>query len=431
MFKILVVWCVLYKVLQAAPSVPENEGFLQNPRYYTYDELTNVFRKLETENPDIAKLISVGRSVKNRELWAIHINSNVHNRTLLTPMFKYVANMHGDESIGRQLMIYLAEYLILNYGKIDRVTHLVDTVDIFLMPSMNPDGYENSQEGKCDSKLRYVGRENENGVDLNRDFPDQFETHRAGTIIAGRQPETIAIMTWIISRPFVLSGNLHGGAVVASYPYDDSNLNLECCRESKSPDNEIFKELALLYAQNHELMKTGQACKNDNFPQGITNGAYWYEVKGGMQDFNYVKSNCFEVTFELSCCKFPNASTLQQEWSINKGPLLSFMEAVHWGVKGLVLNTRGDPVLDADIVVKGINHNITTSNRGEYWRLLLPGTYEIFVVAFGYYPSEPAVVEVVRDKTTIQNFTLKLLPQQGNNFMEKGGTIDYKWLWNI
>jgi len=50
---------------------------------------------------------------------------------------------------------------------------------------------------------------------------------------------------------------------------------------------------------------------------------------------------------------------------------------------GLVSNERGDPVLDADIVVKGINHNITTSNRGEYWRLLLPGKYEMFASAFG------------------------------------------------
>lgn len=83
-----------------------------------------------------------------------------------------------------------------------------------------------------------MGRENENSKDLNRDFPDQFDPVRTGkspscshptlipslpgTILSGRQPETVALMTWIISRPFVLSGNLHGGAVVASYPYDDS-----------------------------------------------------------------------------------------------------------------------------------------------------------------------------------------------------------------
>lgn len=50
---------------------------------------------------------------------------------------------------------------------------------------------------------------------------------------------------------------------------------------------------------------------------------------------------------------------------------------------GLVTNERGEPVLDADVVVKGINHNITTSNKGEYWRLLLPGRYEMFATAFG------------------------------------------------
>lgn len=59
------------------------------------------------------------------------------------------------------------------------------------------------------------------------------------------------------------------------------------------------------------------------------------------------------------------------------------MEAVHWGVKGVVMNDRGEAVLDADVVVEGIAHNVTTSNRGEYWRLLLPGTYEMYAVAYG------------------------------------------------
>ena len=47
----------------------------------------------------------------------IKISSNVGRRSLLEPMFKYVGNMHGDETVGRQLLIYLAQYLLSNYGR--------------------------------------------------------------------------------------------------------------------------------------------------------------------------------------------------------------------------------------------------------------------------------------------------------------------------
>lgn len=53
-----------------------------------------------------------------------------------------------------------------------------------------------------------------------------------------------------------------------------------------------------------------------------------------MEDFNYMFGSCFEVTFELSCCKYPPASELHQEWLNNKQALLAYMEQVHLGVKG-------------------------------------------------------------------------------------------------
>lgn len=51
----------------------------------------------------------------------------------------------SDETVGRQMLIYLAQYLLDNYDVLPEITHLVDTTDIWLMPSMNPDGYAKSK----------------------------------------------------------------------------------------------------------------------------------------------------------------------------------------------------------------------------------------------------------------------------------------------
>jgi carboxypeptidase D len=73
----------------------------------------------------------------------------------------------------------------------------------------------------------------------------------------------------------------------------------------------------------------GQDCGAE-FKSGVTNGAKWYDVAGGMQDFNYLHSNAFEITLELSCCKYPKADDgiLQKEWDNNREALLTYMEMV-------------------------------------------------------------------------------------------------------
>ena len=51
---------------------------------------------------------------------------------------------------------------------------------------------------------------------------------------------------------------------------------------------------------------------------------------------------------------------------------------------GLVMDTETQqPIADARVVVDGIEKNITTSARGEYWRLLVPGEYTLQVFAEG------------------------------------------------
>ncbi|GBP39104.1 Carboxypeptidase D [Eumeta japonica] len=390
----------------------EDESFLENPKYVAYEELKETLKRLEKSHPELAKVFSIGQSVKGRELLVIQITDGVNVTHPGRPAFKYVANMHGDETVGRQLVIYLAEYLLLNYGKEERVTKLVRDTDIYLMPSLNPDGFEISVEGSCESPNSLGGRNNARNVDLNRDFPDQFDKNRSiedAYIYDGRQPETVAMIKWIRSKQFVLSGNLHGGSVVASYPYDDNNSGKDCCIETKAPDDAVFKYLAHVYADRQPIMKRGDTCPPENFTNGITNGAFWYSVQGGMQDFNYIDSNCFEVTFELSCCKYPKAETLPDHWRLNKDPMLAFMEQTHMGIKGFVVDAKGDAVKGAFIKVQGVAHPVKTTNLGEYWRLLVPGQYNITAIAPGFKKQRPieVMIPINQSEAILLNFTLQ------------------------
>ena len=80
--------------------------------------------------------------------------------------------------------------------------------------------------GECTSSKAGSGRNNGNDVDLNRAFPtwDDLSLSKED-LIERREPEVSAVIDWVLKEPFVLSGSLFDGAVVANYPYDDSHSN--------------------------------------------------------------------------------------------------------------------------------------------------------------------------------------------------------------
>ena len=85
--------------------------------YHDYSAMTSKLRQLNDAHPDLSYLYKLSAtSVEGRQLWVLQLGSSAGTeRGQLVPMVKFVANMHGNEVIGRELMLTLAEYLLGEY----------------------------------------------------------------------------------------------------------------------------------------------------------------------------------------------------------------------------------------------------------------------------------------------------------------------------
>lgn len=210
-------------------------------KHHDYEEMTWFLKYFAKKYPDITRLYSIGYSVQNRKLWVMEISDNPGKHEAGEPEIKYIGNIHGNEALGRELLLQLIKYFCENYEDSSKVKSLVDTTGIHILPSMNPDGYEMAAVRGKGNKL--VGKRNAFRVDLNRNFPDQFFPSTTGP----PQSEVKAVMDWIKAYPFVLSASLHSGALVALYPYDDSPSGQSLY--SATPDDDVFRRLAKTYSQ--------------------------------------------------------------------------------------------------------------------------------------------------------------------------------------
>ncbi|XP_072341182.1 carboxypeptidase M-like isoform X2 [Scyliorhinus torazame] len=316
-------------------------------QYHSTQELEGFLHAINRKYPSITHLYYIGGSVAGIKLWVLAIGKYPKVHTVGIPDVKYIANIHGDEVVGREMLLQLIEHLVKMYKHDATITRLINNARIHIMPSMNPDGFEITQheERSCTYS---IGRYNKERVDLNRNFPDAFENSTSAT-----QPETKAVMNWILSETFVLSISLHGGAVVASYPYDNKQTDKQPAGYSKCPDDDVFVYLAKNYSYNHLSMFSGEECeRTPYFQDGITNGAEWYHFSG---------------------------------------------------IKGQVLTMDGAPIENAIVEVQG-RENINpfrTNKWGEYYRLLLPGTYILNVTVPGF-GSNTTEFQVLND---VENFS--------------------------
>jgi len=271
--------------------------------YCNYDCMTQRLRDWTAKCPSLYQLSSIGQTVRGRDIWVVRVT----NGPLTNPEILMAGNIHGDEVVGGQLVQRLLWVICEEYNTNTRIKNIVDNNVIYFMPMFNPDGYMNTR------------RENANGIDLNRNFPNTWTSNN--DLPTGRQVETVAMMNFVRSRRFVISMMYHGGAEVVNYPYDGRQPGTSGYSATRKDAQAI--QISLGYSQAHRTMHQSRT-----FPRGIVNGAVWYVIYGSHQDHMYdYRRECIDLTLEVSNTKWPAASTLPGFWTDNYGAILTFLES--------------------------------------------------------------------------------------------------------
>lgn len=307
-----------------------------------------------------------------RGLWAIKISDNASSdEGLAEPDLKYIATMHGNEPLGMEMSMRFAEELLTKYSTDDSIKSFVDNNEIWVLPLMNPDGFANNQ------------RTNYNGYDLNRSFPelvplDPYATSkpalaaleanlpkdRKGNCLV---PEVKAVMDWSAKHQFVLAANFHTGALLVNYPFDNDGTTTTA-HYALSPDDGIYRQLANTYASAY----------NDKSPIDMTttNGAAWFVITGGMQDFDYRYFGTKHVTIELysgyGYGTKKNPIDLNEQWGYNRGAMLAYLQvgvvlvdplhaAPTVGAAAVTLQQAAQPVVAESALLQSVAYSVELS----------------------------------------------------------------------
>ncbi|MBW7856918.1 MAG: hypothetical protein H3C43_01120 [Leptonema sp. (in: Bacteria)] len=199
----------------------------------------------ESSRPDLCSRSIIGYSVKGKPITALRISNQKPNN--LRPKLLFNGAHHGNELLSIDYTLDLAAMLLdlellpaskLMNKKIPLFTkferqQILSNIDIYIVPMVNPDSVDNYW-----NRSIHLGRKNSNGVDLNRNYPFQWNSGQTGASSQlpsahdyrgprpASEPETKAMMKFADEQRFSIIFSYHTFATRVLYPYTiDSVMN--------------------------------------------------------------------------------------------------------------------------------------------------------------------------------------------------------------
>lgn len=198
---------------QQTEFIPQDSSWFT--RYLTLDEIYAAMRQLATQNPRLAQLLEIGKSVEGRPIYALRLTHEPRRARVYPNRPQVVLNamQHAREWITPPVLLYFAARLLAEHGSNARVREILGRLEIYLIPVVNPDGYVYTHtRDRLWRKNRRLVSTNPAiyGVDLNRNWSvgwggqgsssnPSSETYRGRTPFS--EPETYFLSRWMSGLP--------------------------------------------------------------------------------------------------------------------------------------------------------------------------------------------------------------------------------------
>ncbi len=361
-------------------------------KYPSFEGYVNILKKFETDYPELCKLYEIGESEQGRTIYAMKITDNV-NENEAEPKFLQNATIHGDETLNMMNMFRMMEYLLSNYPEDQFATRMIDSVEMWITPLMNPDGTYRTGNNSVQGATRY----NSNNTDLNRNHPDPEK----GLYPQGSwQQETRVMVEWEEDFFFELQIDWHGGIESALWPW--------ACWSKKHPDDAWYEMISSEYA---ELAQQNSISGYFTWKGGSGNCYVdWGEIHGTRLDYQPYFRHGVGVTIETSTEKLLPESKLLDHWNYNFDAMVNYYSEIFYGVRGMVTDTLTGEGLFAKVFVESHDKDSswihTNTPHGDYYRLIYAGNYDITFSCDDYFPKTIKNVNVQNKKATILNVQL-------------------------
>jgi carboxypeptidase T len=260
--------------------------------YHTYAEIESELQALANNHPAISRVTSIGKSLDQRELWAIKISDNV-NQDEEEPVVVFLGAHHAREWISVDVPFLIAKYLVENYTTDPSIAQLVNGSEIWIVPMVNPDGHQYSvMTDRLWRKNRRNNGDGSFGVDLNRNYGYQWgglgssgdtfsEIYRGPAPFS--EPETQALRTFLEQQAPKALISYHSYSQLVLYPWGYTN--------SPAPHKALLDSLAVAMA--HKI----RSVHGVNYTPGQSSTLYL--ASGDTTDWLYALLGTPSYTIEL------------------------------------------------------------------------------------------------------------------------------------